>query len=163
MSEEPEPLTPAEDPEPADPVRGPWPRDWMTPFLATLRGRANIREACEAAGVSRVTATSWRMKLPRFREAWDVCVQDAIDALEGEAWNRALNNTRADELLWKLLSSLRRDQYGPRVEIDVRVHNTVKEMADKYGLTTRDILSEVDAIITGTATPLPLGDGQSNG
>lgn len=144
-----------EDEGPHSTVRGPWPKDWMTPFLVTLRVHGNVRHACEAGGVSRITAQNWRMKFPRFKAAWDTCIQEAIDNLEAEAWNRALNNPRADQLLWNMLSSLRREQYGTRVEVDVRVHDRVKELADRYGLKPADVLQEIESIVAGTAVALP--------
>jgi hypothetical protein len=139
-------------PQNNDPVLQPWPKDWMPVFLLNLRNNGVVREACEAAGVTRVTVQGWRAKFPRFRAAWDEAMQDAIDQLETEAWKRAMN--RSDLLLWKLLQSLRRDVYGERLVVDVRTRNRAEELAKKHNLSVDEILAEADAILVGGAADI---------
>lgn len=147
-------------PEEAEPVRDPilhisWPKDWMPPFLASLRGNGNIRGACEHAGVSRPVALYWRAKHAEFRKVWDTCMQDAIDLLEQAAWQRAITNTRSDQLLWNMLSSLRRQKYGQRIEIEMNVRRHVEAAAEKYKLDPKELLAEAEAILAGSATVDP--------
>jgi len=138
--------------EPLDPIRDAWPRDWMAPFIAHMRWQGNVRSAAESAGVARETVVYWRSKLPRFREAWDSALEYAIDRLEGEAWQRAMANPRADQLLWNLLSAVRRERYGQKVEVQVRVTEQAKALGEQYGFTPAEILAEAEAIVAGTAS-----------
>lgn len=138
-----------------DPVLGPWPQDWMTSFLAELRGCGNIRYAAENAGTNRRTVLQWRAKFPRFRQVWDECLQDAIDKLEHTAWERAMNNTRSDQLLWNLLQSLRREKYSTRIEINHSVTLMIRKMAMQHHLEVKDIIEEVEAILDGTSELSP--------
>jgi hypothetical protein len=59
-------------------------------FIETLRRTANVTLAAKAAGVNRVTAYAWREE-PEFRSEWDAAVEEAADALEAEAWRRAVD------------------------------------------------------------------------
>lgn len=109
-----------------------WPSDWMPAFLLGLRGRANVREACEAAGISRTIAYRARTQSVRFRNAWDEAIEDALDTLEAEAWNRA--KTISDYLLWRLLASYRREKFGDAVAIKVDYEREAERIAQEYGL-----------------------------
>ena len=88
-------------------------------FLEAFREAGNVREACEAAGIHRVTAYKWRYADPEFAAAWDQAREDAIDTLEQVAWKRAKD--QSDYLLWKLLQSNRRALYGDKQQVDVTI------------------------------------------
>jgi hypothetical protein len=59
-------------------------------FLTVLRMSANVSEACRACGVSRHGAYDVRDADPEFARAWEEAVSTATDALEREAWRRAV-------------------------------------------------------------------------
>jgi hypothetical protein len=62
---------------------------WQPAFLSALREVGVVRDACEAAGVSRTTAYRQRNEDPEFAREWDESIQDAADLLEREAVRRA--------------------------------------------------------------------------
>jgi hypothetical protein len=65
-------------------------RERQAAFLAAMSASGgNVRRACEAIDVSRVTAYEWRNKDPEFAKAWDVAKQIGADSLEDEAIRRA--------------------------------------------------------------------------
>lgn len=134
--------------DPPDLLRGPWPKEWMYPFLDTLRtAHGNVRVACLKVGVSRSTAIAWKARFSRFSAAWDMCVDEAVDVLEEEAWNRALFNTRSDALLWNMLAALKRERFGPRVEINIKTTHLIEELAKTHGLSPAEIIAEAEEIL----------------
>jgi len=92
-------------------------REAMDRFLDRLRQTGNIRLSCMAAGVSRTTAYRWRDKWSTFADEWQEALDDALDILEGKAWERAAQHS--DRLLMFLLKAHRRDVYGDKQELDV--------------------------------------------
>ncbi len=88
-------------------------RPWMVPFLLTLRETGNIRQATEAAGVSRYTAMSYRSRHRRFARAWAEAQEDAVDLLESAAWERARDSS--DTLLKFLLQGRRSEIFGETI------------------------------------------------
>ena len=89
----------------------------MDRFLDRLRQSGNVRLACQAAGIPRRTAYNWRGKWSTFSAEWDEALDDALDILEGKAWERAAQHS--DRLLMFLLKAHRRDVYGDKQELDV--------------------------------------------
>jgi len=67
------------------------PRDARAVFLDHLRKTANVSESAQIAMRDRRTFYQWRDKEPEFALAWDDALDDATDALEGEARRRALH------------------------------------------------------------------------
>ncbi len=65
-------------------------RRWQKAFLAALRDSGNVRYACEQVSVTRQSAYEYRSRHPRFARQWDDAMEDACDALEAEAWRRAM-------------------------------------------------------------------------
>lgn len=75
---------------------------WHQKFLNGLKECANVRMACELAGIERTTAYKARERHPEFRERWNLVVQDAIDSLEREAWRRAREGvTRVEPIMYQ--------------------------------------------------------------
>ena len=142
-----------EQPNSQDSLARPWPCEWMIPFLLNLRVDGNVSNAAKAAGVSRATALGWRGRLPRFRSAWDEAIEDTIDELEAEARRRALSGS--DMLLWKMLSSLRRQTYGERIEIEHSIKQRVKELAERYKFSEKEIIEEAERILSGESELAP--------
>lgn len=62
---------------------------WRKAFLAALRETGIVRDAYEAADVSRTTAYEHRQADDTFRAEWDSALEEAADLLEREAVRRA--------------------------------------------------------------------------
>lgn len=54
-----------------------------------MRNTANVRMACEAAGVTRQGAYKRRDNDPAFAAAWDIAKEEAVDVLEARAFQWA--------------------------------------------------------------------------
>jgi len=87
-------------------------RPYMDDFLARMRNSGNVRASCVAAGIPRSTAYYWRNKFKTFEQEWDEAKDDAVDALDMEAWKRATEG-QSDRLLMFLLQAHRSDVYSP--------------------------------------------------
>lgn len=109
-----------------------WPMAWMPKFLLAFRESANVRESCDAAGISRTQAYKWRSKSARFRNAWDDAAEDAFDLLEKVAWTRAQDSS--DMLLWRLLAAARREKFGDKVEVKLDLTAEAARIASEYNL-----------------------------
>lgn len=73
-----------------EPGQPPWRRlKWTTAFLLKLKENANVAEACRAAGISRQIPYALQKTDPDFAERWTDAVEEAIDALEIAAMQRA--------------------------------------------------------------------------
>lgn len=66
------------------------PKQWKRRFLEVLRETANVRLACTKAGVSRAGAYKARDQNRKFAEEWDEAIEDAVDAVELAAMQRAV-------------------------------------------------------------------------
>jgi predicted MPP superfamily phosphohydrolase len=83
--------------------------EWRPIFLKVLRNTANVRAACEKAGVTRQAAYKSRNASEEFRAQWDEAIEDAVDVLEAVAQDRARKTS--DTLLIFLLKAHRPDKY----------------------------------------------------
>src|SRR3990170_8612153 len=63
---------------------------WRPLFLEGLRNSGNVRAACHGANIDYGTAYKARERSQEFAGQWDVALEEAADALEAEAWRRAL-------------------------------------------------------------------------
>ena len=102
-------------------------------FLRHYARTGNVTEAARAAGVSRNLHYYWLEHLPGYREAAAQAEQMAADALEREAWRRAVEGwdepvyqkgqlvgtvrRYSDVLMTLLLRGLRPERYRERVDI----------------------------------------------
>ena len=78
---------------------------WHRRFLDVLAQSANITEAARAAKIARRAVYRARDADEGFRQAWDDALEEAVDALEGEAFQRARDSS--DTLLIFLLKAHR--------------------------------------------------------
>lgn len=69
------------------------PRDWKVKFLASFAKTANVRLACQDAGVSSHCAYSHHKIDPEFAAAWDELKVNVSEILEAEAIRRAVIGT----------------------------------------------------------------------
>jgi hypothetical protein len=65
-------------------------RDWAGDFIEALCRYGVVQYACDAVGIHRSTAYELRKDDEAFQRAWDEACQVAADALEQEAWRRAV-------------------------------------------------------------------------
>lgn len=107
-------------------------------FIEELRKRGNVSEAAAAASIGRRTAYELRERDPEFAAAWDEAVDAAVDAMEGEAWRRAVEGVDepvfgrvakdedgqigvirkySDSLMTTLLKAHRPEKYRERSEV----------------------------------------------
>ena len=105
----------------------------MDRFLEKLRNSGNVRNSCKAAGIPRRTAYNWREKWATFRDEWDDALEDACDALEGEAWRRAVDES-SDRLLMFLLKAHRPDRFAERTKQEVDVTSGGERIASEPDL-----------------------------
>ena len=82
---------------------------WWKPFLTALRNSANVRAACQAAGVSRQAVYKARQRNAAFEQQYEEAMEDATDVLDAEARRRALSGS--DTILQFLLKAHRPEKY----------------------------------------------------
>ena len=63
-------------------------------FLVALRERGVAGYACKSLGISRRTVYNWKRDDADFAKEWEEAVDDAVDAMEAEAYRRAKIGTR---------------------------------------------------------------------
>lgn len=120
------------------------PKDWQDRFLAALRNSGNVRAACQAAKVERMTAYRHRKKSPVFAQKWEDALQDAVDVLEAVAWKRAQDIS--DTLLIFLLKAHRPDVYSDKVRLEI-VRREAERMAEGTGFTADEIIAEAEEML----------------
>lgn len=100
-------------------------------FLDELRKTCNVSHAARAAGVGRRTVYQWRDADPAFAEAWADAEEEAVDALELAARERAMDSS--DRMMEILLKAHRPEKYVERVRSELTGANggpiTVKSVA----------------------------------
>ena len=117
--------------------------DWAPAFLATLAQMANVRAACQAAGIARQTAYDRRAADEDFAALWAEAIEEAVDLLEAEAWRRACGES--DRLLESLLRAHRPELYDrarrlelvPKVDVGKLSEPELIELAQTGKLTPR--------------------------
>lgn len=82
-------------------------------FLETLRATCNVSAACRAAKTGRSAMYAWRKEDADFAVAWDDAEAEAIDNLEGVAYERGMSG-QSDKLVEILLKAHRPDKYVER-------------------------------------------------
>ena len=104
-------------------------------FLAELALDGNVTRAAKAVGVDRSNAYQRRLRNPTFAQRWDDAVESFADAVEAEAYRRAVTGTTkgiwwqgarvgeeqqwSDALLLALLKAKRPREYGDRSKVEV--------------------------------------------
>jgi hypothetical protein len=63
---------------------------WQNRFIAELRKRGIVADACKVARLSRSTAYEHKEADKAFAAQWQAALEDAADVMEGEAFRRAV-------------------------------------------------------------------------
>jgi hypothetical protein len=90
MTNDATPATPKETPQ----RQGKRGSRWRQAFLASLQQNANVRAACEGAGINRTTAYRERWRDLDFAAAWDDAVEEGCDRLEEALFKRAVDGVK---------------------------------------------------------------------
>lgn len=86
-------------------------------FLEQLRLTCNVSHAARSAGIGRRTAYDWRDADPEFAAAWDEAEEEAIDALELAARERAIDGS--DRMMEILLKAHRPEKYVDKLKTEL--------------------------------------------
>lgn len=86
-------------------------------FIQRLSETCNVSEAARCARISRTAAYEWREDDPGFAAAWKDAEEQAADALELEAWNRATTD-KSDRMLEILLKAHRPEKFVDRLRTE---------------------------------------------
>ena len=102
-------------------------------FLKLLAETANVAESADLVGIDRSTAYLQRKKNPEFAADWDDAIETAVEAMEAEAYRRAVKGTNkpvfhkgeecgvikeySDTLLIFLLKAHRPQKYIEKLQI----------------------------------------------
>jgi hypothetical protein len=70
--------------------------EWPRRFIAELRKRGIVLDACKAAKVSRNTAYRHREASKEFAQQWKEALEDASDVMEAEAFRRAVKGVKRE-------------------------------------------------------------------
>lgn len=123
-------------------------RDWRPAFLAAFRNSANVRAACQAAGIERSTAYKARKREPVFGEAWADAEEEALDLIEAKAMRIALDGD--PQMLMFFLKTRRAEKYRDRVDINV-TRRAAEQIADELGVDVEGLVARAEEIARGRA------------
>lgn len=119
-------------------------------FLTALTVSCNVTTACKAAGIGRQTAYMWRKEDEGFAEAWADALEEAVDALEQEAWRRAHDGVDKPIVYQGVVTGTYREYDSRLMEILLKAHRP-----EKYIERTRsENLHAVAITIQGPAADL---------
>lgn len=86
-------------------------------FIQQLRETCNVSHAARCAGIGRRTAYDWRDADADFAAEWDNAEQEAVDALELVARERAIDGS--DRMMEILLKAHRPEKYVERFKTEI--------------------------------------------
>jgi hypothetical protein len=88
---------------------------WHARFINILSQSCNVTLACKGAAIDRTTAYAHRKEMPDFANAWEEAIEQAVDILEAEAWQRA--RKQSDVLMIFLLKAHKPEKYREKVNL----------------------------------------------
>jgi hypothetical protein len=100
---------------------------WQEVFLKTLAATCNVGASCKQAGIARCTAYEHRGKDPKFAEAWDDSLDDAVDMLEGVALRMAAE--KHPTMLIFLLKANRPEKYRDNYDVAAAIESLARKSA----------------------------------
>jgi len=113
-------------------------------FLSALRETGNVSASAKAAGVGRQTVYEVREREPRFAAAWDEVLNERLDEIEANLFERARTG-ESDTAAIFLLKSHRREIYGDRVRHEGKVeHDHFHVAVQATDLWIEEVLSEAE-------------------
>lgn len=120
---------------------------WVEPFLHNLRNTANVRAACNAAGVGRTVVYNRRDSHPDFAARWDQAMEEACDILEHVARKRAFETS--DTLLIFLLKAHRPERFADRLQVEYVIRKRAQKLADRFGMTAEEVVAQAESVLRG--------------
>jgi hypothetical protein len=147
-------------------------RERREQFLKALAGTGIVSVSVQIAGTSRTRVYELRKRDTAFASAWDGAEEQAADALEAEAWRRAVDGVPeplvssgkvvrdddgqplairrySDNLLLALLKARRPERFKDRAVVE---HDIADGLADRLEAARQRALAQVQ----GTVPRLPL-------
>lgn len=128
--------------------------DWRTRFLDALAQRPNVAWACQQADVSRNHAYRVKRADPGFSEAWDACLEAALDNLE-EAMFAA--GAAGDVKAAQLMLTAHRPIYRQRREI--MINDLAQRAAQALGIPYDELERHLIDVINDAEAGRLLGPG----
>jgi hypothetical protein len=122
----------------------------MSKFLATLRETGNVRCSCNASGIDRTTAYTWRQENETFKLLWRNAIDEAIDLLEEEAWRRGYHGVDKPIVYKGKVTSTYKEYSDRMLEILLKAHR--KKFREKHEITGEDggpisVVTRVERVI----------------
>jgi hypothetical protein len=102
---------------------------WRAVFLRALAKTPSVTVACKTAGVNRRTAYDHRERDAEFAEQWDSALNESLDVLEHEIYQRALKDDA--QLAMFLLKAHRPEVYRENVRHEVGLLGGVVFLPEK--------------------------------
>ena len=147
-------------------------KDRREAFLRALADCGIVSVAASIAGITRARAYQVRRQDPGFASAWEEAEEQAADALEAEAWRRAVDGVPeplvsagrvvrdddgqplairrySDNLLLALLKARRPEKFKDRAVVE---HDIADGLADRLEAARQRALAQLQ----GTVTRLPV-------
>ena len=156
-------------------------RDRQQRFLTALAETGIVSVAVEIAGTSRTRVYELRKRDTAFGMAWDEAEEQAADALEAEAWRRAVDGVPeplvsagkvvrdddgqplairrySDNLLLALLKARRPERFKDRAVVE---HDIADGLADRLEAARQRALAGSGGTVTRLPVTIPrlVGDG----
>src|SRR5271165_1445492 len=158
-------------------------RDRQQRFLTALAETGIVSVAVEIAGTSRTRVYELRKRDTAFGMAWDEAEEQAADALEAEAWRRAVDGVPeplvsagkvvrdddgqplairrySDNLLLALLKARRPERFKDRAVVE---HDIADGLADRLEAARQRALAGSGGTVTRLPVTIPrlVGDGRN--
>ena len=150
-------------------------RERQNRFVKALAETGIVSAAVAIAGTSRTRVYELRKHDLGFASAWDEAEEQAADALEAEAWRRAVDGVPeplisagrvvrdddgqplairrySDNLLLALLKARRPEKFKDRAVVE---HDIADGLADRLEAARQRALTQVPGTVTRLPTPLP--------
>jgi hypothetical protein len=118
-------------------------------LLDALRERPVLTSALKRARIGRRTYYEWRDADPLFAQAVKDAIEEGLDALEDALIERGLANDTTAAIF--MLKSRRRDIYGDKATVDLRVtmREKVEQLASELGIPADTLMAEAEAVASG--------------